>query len=163
MQYYSITFNEKKAAMYTKNKWNKIINERVEQNALEVLVKQNDLKTKTKDLKFDTLKMQDYLKVNRIVEVSKIIYKIRSGTFDVKAWKPWHYEDNLCTEKEENIDHFFKCKKYERKEVAWKSILESDEKLQYDIAKEAETRIKLRENKQQEIGQGSPPAPTTPD
>ena len=152
--------------MLNKTKWNKFINERVEQNALEVLVKENDLKKKTKGLKFESFKMQDYLKVNRNTEASKTIYKIRSGTFNVKAWKPWQYEDNLCimcTEKEENINHFFKCKKYEREEVEWENILESDEKVQYDIAKEAETRIKLRETKQQEIGQGSPPAPTTPD
>ena len=161
-----IALKEHEVVMLNKTKWNKFINERVEQNALEVLVKENDLKKKTKGLKFESFKMQDYLKVNRNTEASKTIYKIRSGTFNVKAWKPWQYEDNLCimcTEKEENINHFFKCKKYEREEVKWENILKSDEKVQYDIAKEAETRIKLRETKQQEIGQGSPPAPTTPD
>ena len=35
--------------------------------------------------------------------------------------------------------------------------------MQSNIAKEAETRMKERENKMNEIGQGSPPAPFAPD
>ena len=110
--------------------------------------------------------MQQYLKENKNTNISKLIYKIRSGTLNIKAWKPWNYEDNLCVmcqTKEENIDHFFKCNLYESEIIDYVKIFENDAENQFKIAKEAEKRLKTRENKLHEIGQDSLPAPFPPD
>ena len=82
--------------MIVKAKWNKTVNDLIESIALKDLLKENETKTKTRHLKYKTLEMQQYLKENKNTNISKLIYKIRSGTLNIKAWKPWNYEDNPC-------------------------------------------------------------------
>ena len=69
----------------------------------------------------------------------------------------------MCQTKEENIDHFFKCNLYESEIIDYVKIFENDAENQFKIGKEAEKRLKTRENKLHEIGQDSLPAPCTPD
>ena len=41
--------------------------------------------------------MQEYLlDGNENLELSKLIYKARGRTLEIKAHKKWRYEDNLC-------------------------------------------------------------------
>ena len=119
----------------------------------------------TKQIKV-LLGVSNYLKVNKNTEMSKLIFQIRSGTFDIKAWKPWTYEDNLCVMcqiKEENVYHFFECESYKSKTVNYEDIFENDAEKQLKVAKEAKKRQEIRESKLEEVGQDSLPAPDTPD
>ena len=91
---------------------------------------------------------------------------MRAGTLDLKAWKPWKYEDNLCVMcqvKEETIDNFFKCKFYESDTPEYEEVFGNDPESQFTIAKEAKKRLKLRQTKTEEVGQDSLPAPRTPE
>ena len=109
--------------------------------------------------------MSEYICENKSTKISKIIFNIRAGTLDLKVLKPWKYEDNLCVMcnvKEENIEHFMKCEKYNGKETGWQDIHGNDPEKQFYIGKEAYSRLKTRENKIEEDGQGSLPAPTAP-
>ena len=100
---------------------------------------------------------------NRNTKVSKIVFQIRAGTFDVKSWQQWKYEDNLCPAclvYEENMEHFMNCKSYGRKNKQnWKNIYENkttvDEKTK--IAMEAIERGKLRKIMIPEGGRTSSP------
>ena len=56
-----------------------------------------------------------------------------------------------------------KCEKYKREETVWQDIHGNDAEKQFFIGKEAYFRLKMRENKIEEDGQGSFPAPTAPD
>ena len=64
------------------------------------------------DIKFEELKISDYLLDNKDKSLSKIILSIRSQTLDIKEWQPLKYEDNLCIKCEifaETMDHFVNC------------------------------------------------------
>ena len=71
---------------------------------------ENSTEKKTKKhMKFEEFKISDYLIKNKSTKLSKIIFSIRSQTFDIKTWKQWKYYDNAsvaCNMNEENMVHF---------------------------------------------------------
>ena len=75
-------------------------------------------KSKTKHIKFDNLRMSEYLKCKKKVQLSqKTIFSLRAGTLDIKIWNSWNYENTLCVMcemLEETIEHFMTCKTYEK-------------------------------------------------
>ena len=76
--------------------------------ALKYLSTQNSQLEKTKDIVFDKLETNEYLLDNRSTSLSKIIFCIRTETFDIKKWQPLKYNDSLCVAcevKEETIEH----------------------------------------------------------
>ena len=82
--------------------------------------------------------------------LSKIIFSIRSKTFDIKVWQEWKYNDNACVAcyvHEENMEHFLLCQAYENcpQENNWKIILEDHPEKQVSIAKVAQKRMKYRQ------------------
>ena len=101
---------------------------------------------------------------NKKTRTSRTIYKIRSGTLDLKA--QWKHSDNVCVMcelKEENIEHFMTCDNYGEKIEDWKLIYENNPTKQIEVAEKTEKRLILREKKIQEVGQHSSlPAPRTP-
>ena len=118
--------------------------------SLKSLVLENSTKEKTKDIKFSEMKMGEYLKKNRNSQITKIIFSIRSKTLDIKVWNEWKYEDNVCVAcnlHEETIEHFLYCRAYENcaQESKWKDILENYPDIQFEIAKIAQKRLKIRQ------------------
>ena len=53
------------------------------------LIKGNNTKEKTKDIKFASLEMSEYLKENKKTHLSKIIFSLKSGILDIKKWNIW--------------------------------------------------------------------------
>ena len=151
----------------SKWKWKNVINEKVESAAFEFLIKENAKKEKTGHILFDKLEMNEYLIKNKNTKISKTIYSIRAGVFDIKALKRWKYKDNLCVDCnlfEENMKHFMQCPKYGRKCMSnWELIYENSSKTEtkVKIAKEAQERYKIR-SKIIDDGPGSLQAPTAP-
>ena len=128
--------------------------------AFSNLVKENATKEKTNEIKFDELKLSEYLQKNKNTALSKIIFNIRSGTFDVKSWNLWNYDDNacrVCEMSEENFSHFISCTSYESEayNTNWKVIFENDLKAQIEIACIAQKRQIEREIRQEESGLSS--------
>ena len=68
----------------SKSQWKKIIKSKTQIAALKYLSEENSQREKTKDIVFETLKMSPYLVSNKRTELSKIIFKIRSQTLDIK-------------------------------------------------------------------------------
>ena len=98
---------------------------------------------------FSKLKLNDYLVENRSINLSRIIFSLRSKTLDIKTWQPWKYFDNLCVTcelKEESISHFLNCEAYENisQENNWKDVSGNCVQRQYEIAETAQARIKRR-------------------
>ena len=64
----------------------------------------------------------------------QVIFSIRSKTIDLKTWRPWQYENNLCVkcgQSSETMDHFVSCLAYGKEiEYIWKDILEDDKEKQ---------------------------------
>ena len=149
-------------------KWKNVINNKVESAAFEFLIKENDNKQKTSHILFDKLEMNDYLIENKNTKLSKTIYSIRAGVFDLKALKRWKYTDNLCVACnlfEENMQHFMQCTKYGRQSLSnWKLIYENSSKTEtkVEIAWEAQERYKLRSKIIQDDGPDFNQAPFAP-
>ena len=76
---------------------------------------ENEEKSKTKHIVFEKLEMSEYLVRNESTALSKIIFSVRAGTFDVKSWNEWNYSDKLCVmcqEENEDMEHFMNCSSY---------------------------------------------------
>ena len=53
---------------------------------------------------------------SKSTRLSKVIFSIRSQTFDIKTWNQWKYDYNACVAyhlKEENTDYLMNCNAYE--------------------------------------------------
>ena len=72
-----------------------------------------------------------------------------SRTYDIKAWLPWKYFDNLCVvceTKAETMEHFLTCSSYKKvaQEHNWKTMLENNTDRQFEIANIVKARQKYR-------------------
>ena len=106
--------------------------------------------------------MRKYSFINRSTSLAKIIFSVRSGTFDIKEWTPWKYNDNICVTCEraaETMAHFVSCKAYSSETLVsdWENIFKDNPDIQYEIASKIEKRMKTREIKLQEAGLDSDP------
>ena len=59
-------------------------------------MEENKKKKKRKHRTFDKLNISEYLKKNKNTNISKTIFTIGAGTFDVKTLQKWEFQDNLC-------------------------------------------------------------------
>ena len=79
--------------------WNYLLGEKIRQN-------------KIRNMQFSELKMQEYLLYSENTNLSKLIFKARSKTLDIKTQKEWKYKDDRCTGcgvKEETGDEILSC------------------------------------------------------
>ena len=82
---------------------------------------------KIKNIEFTELKMQDYLgQGDRNISISKIIYKARGQTLDIKMHKKWKYDDISCVgcnKNNESGEEILRCE----------NLGKNEEKLEYDL------------------------------
>ena len=157
----NIKLNDKEIQEYSKSKWKTHISNIIKKNAFQYLVQENLELEKTKHINFEELKLSDYLMNNRNTTLSKIIFSVRSQTFDIKAWQPWKYYDNLCVlcyVKEENMDHFMSCESYRNIEPVnnWKNIFGNEPDEQFRIAENVRKRLKIRNKNIENYEAGQP-------
>ena len=128
--------------------WKKYIKTKIKDAALKQLQNENRNK-RTKNIAYDELEMQGYLKQNQNKELARIIFSVRAGTFDVKSQRQWKYSDNLCVgceKQEETFGHFMQCESLgETKQSHWENIFNNNTQEQYEIAKEVKTRRDKRD------------------
>ena len=75
----------------------KILKEKIRNEAFMYLRNQQTKQEKIKNIEYKELKMQDYLADgDRKISVSKVIYKARGMSLDIKMQKRWKYEDVKC-------------------------------------------------------------------
>ena len=101
--------------------------------------------------------MRDYLVQNRNTALSKVIFSVRSGTFDIKTWNEWKYYNLtcfMCDSCEETFQHFTCCLSYGKPilEIDWREIFGDYPEKQNTIALEVNRRNKIRKSKIQEVG-----------
>ena len=65
------------------------------------------------DISYSKLETQEYLaEGNRNTELSKVIFKARGMTLDLKTLKKWKYKDDICVgcgKKSETVEEFLSC------------------------------------------------------
>ena len=102
--------NETTIKNYSKSQWKIIVKNAVRKGALHYLSSENLLLQNTKEIFFEELRTSGYLLDNRNTTLSKIIFSLRSRTFDIKNWQQWKYFDNLCVAceiKTETMNYFW--------------------------------------------------------
>ena len=91
----------------------KILKEKIKDEAFEFLKNQQLNQEKIKDIIYKELKIQDYLADgDRNISVSKMIFKARGKTLDIKSQKRWKYDDLQCTgcsQKIESGEEIMQC------------------------------------------------------
>ena len=80
----------------TKHAWRKYITEMVLCAAFQNMIKENNDKEKTCDIKFESIKISKYLEENKRTSLSTLIFSVISKTLDIKDWCPWKYVDVNC-------------------------------------------------------------------
>ena len=156
-----IDVNETAIENYSKSQWKIIVKNAVRKSAFNYLSSENLLLKNTKEIFFEELKTSEYLLDNRNTALSKIIFSLRSKTFDIMDWQQWKYFDNLCVAcevKKETMTHLLKCSSYENVpcENKWEEIKRSNKERQFEIAQKASTRQKLRRQIIDKFGAGHP-------
>ena len=119
----NITFEE--IEKMSKFQLRRILVEQIKNEALVYLKNQQSKQEKIREIVFNELKMQNYLSDgDRNIEVSKIIYKARGQTLDIKTQKRWKYSDVTCEGCHKNIEsgeEVLKCD----------NLGENDKKIEY--------------------------------
>ena len=98
-----LTFEEiRQMSVY---KFKKLAKQKASEAAFEYLTKKKNSQSKIKDLQYSHLEIQEYLlEGNENTEISKLIYKCRGKTLDIKTHKSWKYEDKLCVGCKTNVE-----------------------------------------------------------
>ena len=98
---------------------------------------------------FSELRTSEYLLNNRNTRLNKVIFRLRSRTFDIKkTWQPWIYFDNLCVSyeiKEETMSNFHNCESYVNlpHENNWEDIKGNCIEKLYEIASIVKEEMKI--------------------
>ena len=78
------------------SKWTfkKLVKEKTKAAGLKYLLGQKEKQTKTSNIHYDDLKIQEYfIDGNCKKNISKLIFKARSKTLDIKTQQKWKYAD----------------------------------------------------------------------
>ena len=97
----------------SKFSFKKLLKDKINCAAFSYLEEQKTKQKKIKNIVYSKLEMQEYLvDGDRDTRVSKMIYKARGKTLDIKLHKKWKYSDTLCTGcqvNEESGEEILRC------------------------------------------------------
>ena len=130
-----------------------LLRKKTSKAALKYLLEEKEKQIKLASLEYDKLEIQEYLvQENRNTEVSKIIFKARSLTLDIKLHKKWKYHDKICMGcgvKEENGDELLHCDgfgdgKTDFKQISYSVVFNGSASEMADIGQELRKRLKIQ-------------------
>ena len=99
----NVTFEE--LEKMSKIQLRNILHKKIKYEALMYLKNQQLKQEKIRNVVYSELKMQDYLQEgDRNTAVSKVIFKARGQTLDIKMQKRWKYDDIKCEGCHENSE-----------------------------------------------------------
>ena len=162
MKYLEIeTWNEEKIKSFSKQKFMNIIKEINKQKTFQYLINKKETHSKVKELKYDELKIQDYLSPNRWIsskDEAQFIFKLRCNQVTVKANLKWKYEDvkcRACYYENETQQHIYDCQYLKETNVETKveTKVEYEKLLNGSIAQKIEISklLKIKIEKIEEI------------
>ena len=125
--------------------------------AFAYLKAQQQKQDKIKSIVFTKLEMQDYLaNGDRNINVSKLIFKARGETLDIKLQKRWKYEDVLCSgcKNEEDLrNEILRCKYQgeENEKLSYSMFFSENVDDMILVGKEMLKRLKVRKRIREEV------------
>ena len=84
-------------AKMSKYKFKNILKEKATTAAFKYLKNEQMKQKKILDIQYSKLQMQEYLADGDRTDISKLIFKARGKTLDIKLHKKWKYDDILCS------------------------------------------------------------------
>ena len=140
----------------TKNRFKNVLKEKTRQAAYKYLLEQKSKQSKISDIKYSKLKMQPYLaEGDRDISLSKLIFKARGRTLDIKMDKKWKYDDKSCSGckiNEETGEEIMRCKELgdNDENILYKNFFEEYTD-QIKAAKVLDKKLKMREKIREEV------------
>ena len=111
-----ISLNFEEIEKLSDRKFKKLLKEKSKVAAFNYLKKEHSKQTKIMDIQYDKLEIQEYLLCgDRDMNISRLIFKARGLTLDIKTQKKWKYSDRLCsgcTLNDESGDEILFCKSF---------------------------------------------------
>ena len=154
-----IKLNDEEIRKYTKNKFKKYLEERIKIEVFKYLMNKKEKHSKTNDLNYDTLKVQNYMKTdNNLTNDEKyFLFKLRTRMTNVKANFKNSFIDLKCKlgcDSEDNQKHIIECdiilnesqKLASNISIEYEDIFKEDSKSQNTAAKLIYEAWKIREN-----------------
>ena len=138
-------------------RFKKLVKQKAKLAALKYLLeKKNEpnKQLKISHIIYEDLEMQEYLLDGNLnTKISQLIFKARTKTLDIKTWKRWKYDDDLCvgcSEKPETIEEILICKTFSEKEgdgnLDLNCIFGQRQSEIYALGTELMRRLRKREN-----------------
>ena len=122
----NINLSFEQIAQMSKNKFKKIVKQKTMEAAFNYLIVEKNKQTKICNIEYRQLNMQEYLlEGNKNIQISKLIFKARGKTLDIKTNKKWKYDDDLCVGcgvNVETVDEILTCTGYSDKNDTKKQI-----------------------------------------
>ena len=150
----NINLSFEQIAQMSKNKFKKIVKQKTMEAAFNYLIVEKNKQTKICNIEYRQLNMQEYLlEGNKNIQISKLIFKARGKTLDIKTYKKWKYDDDLCVGcgvNVETVDEILTCTGYSDKNDTTNkltfSLLYSDHTRQMvEIGKVLQKKLKMRQ------------------
>ena len=156
MKILGIEFSFEQIEQMSKASLKKVLKEKTRQAAYKYLIDQKSKQSKISDIKYSELKMQLYLaEGERDIRLTKLIFKARGRTLDIKMDKKWKYDDTSCSGckiNEETGEEIMRCKDLgdNDENVSYKCFFE-DLPEQIKAAKILDKKLKRREKIREEV------------
>ena len=142
------------------SKWSarKIVKQKVTDAAFEYLQEEKNKQTKISNLIYDKLELKEYLRDgNKNNDLSKVIFRARSLTLDIKLHKRWKYQDTICVgcgEREESGNELLTCDGFsdgkDGKKYFYNLFFDGSPSEMAETAKVLQKRIKVRKKLMEE-------------
>ena len=150
MKILGIEFSFEEIEKMSKASFKKVLKEKTRQAAYRYLIGQKSKQSKISDIKYSKLEMQSYLaEGDRDARLSKLIFKARGRTLDIKMDKKWKYDDTKCSgchKYEETGEEIMRCTDLgENEENITYNWFFEDVSSQVKAAKILMTKLKMRE------------------
>ena len=153
----NIDMSFEKIEKMSKTGWKKLIKEKTRLEAFKFLESEKSKQSKICEISYKRLEMQEYLLLgDRNPKVSKVVFKARSKTLDVKVQRKWKYDDLYCSgcfQNEESPDEIINCEKFgeNKKKVKYSWFFSDSADTQISAAKVMMEKLKIRKELREKI------------
>ena len=152
-----ISLNFEEIQKLSDRKFKMLLKEKLKVAAFKYLTKEQSKQKKIMDIQYNKLEIQEYLLCgDRDINISRLIFKARGLTLDIKTQKKWKYSDRLCSGcqlNDESGEEILFCKSFGEniQNISYSWFYRESVGDQISVAKIMMKKLKAREKLREEI------------